>query len=67
MAMTEQERRDAVTKLIDWSRQDDTVREMIKVVCRMRQQPAIGHLARFCPEEFDLLFEESEAMMTNET
>jgi hypothetical protein len=62
----EQERRDAVAKLMDWQRQDDTVRDMIKVVCRERRQPGIGHLARFCPEEFDVLYEESEAMVTNE-
>lgn len=64
--MTEQERREAITKLIDWSRQDETVKTMVTVVCKMRKQPAIGHLARHCPEDFDLLFEEAEAMLSND-
>ena len=62
----EQERREAVAKLMDWSRQDDTVRRMIHVVCLAHKQPAVGHLARYVPEIFDELFEEAEAMMGND-
>lgn len=59
--MTEEERLVALGKLRDWTRDKD-IALMVAVVLRVKQQPSIGHLARFCPDEFDALFEEMEAM-----
>jgi hypothetical protein len=63
--MTEEERVKAIPKLNDWKMRDMTVKAMVLAVLDKTGQPTVGHIARFCPEQFDELFEESEAMMQN--
>lgn len=63
--MTEQERIVAIPKLMSWTHQDETVKIMVRAVLRVWDLPSVGHLARFQPDSFDELFEESEAMITN--
>jgi hypothetical protein len=64
--MTEEERIKAIPQLNNWKRTDETVNEMVMCVLRATQQPSVGHIARFCPEQFDELFEEAEAILTND-
>ncbi len=64
--MNEEERIKAIPKLNDFKLQDPTVKAMVTCVLQAWEQPTVGHLARFCPDAFDELFEEAEAMMEND-
>lgn len=64
--MNEQERIKAIPKLNDWKLQDVTVKAMVVCILDAYHQPSVGHLARFAPDAFDELFEEAEAMVTND-
>lgn len=61
--MTEQERLVALGQLRGWCQTDKDIRSMTALVCRAELEPDIGHLARFKPEAFDMLYEEMEAMV----
>jgi hypothetical protein len=63
--MTEQERIKAIPKLNNWKLRDVTVKAIVVCVLDAHQQPSVGHLARFCPDAFDELYEEAEAMIEN--
>jgi hypothetical protein len=63
--MDEQGRIKAVPQINDWKQQDETVKEIVMVVLRHHNQPSVGHLARFCPDDFDELYDECEAMFSN--
>jgi hypothetical protein len=63
--MTEEERIKAIPILNDWKRMDDTVKQMVQIILMAENQPTVGHLARFAPDQFDLLYEESAAIMEN--
>lgn len=64
--MTEEERIKAIPLLNDWKLRDPTVKIMVVHVLDTHGQPGTGHLARFNPEVFDDLFEECEAIMSND-
>ena len=64
--MTEQERLEAIPKLMDWQRQDATVKTVCQALLFASNLPGVGHLARLNPELFDELFEECEALRENE-
>lgn len=61
--MTEQERLDGILKLREWMRSDTEIGRIVAMVCAAEGQPHIGHLAHFCPDVFDLVYEEMEAMV----
>lgn len=63
--MTEEERLKAIPLLNSWKLRDVTVKAMVVCVLEAHKQPAVGHLAHYCPDAFDELFEEAEAMMQN--
>lgn len=63
--LTEKERERAIVTLADLRRQDETVKMMVNIVLSAEGQPSIGHLARYCPEQFDILFEEASAIAEN--
>lgn len=60
--MTEQERLDALLRLRDLTQKDRDLEQMVRIVLQAESQPNIGALARHCPEMFDLLVEELEAL-----
>lgn len=64
--MDEEQRIKAIPKLNDWKLQDVTVKAIVIHVLQANAQPTVGHLARFCPDAFDELFEEAEAMILND-
>lgn len=63
--MTEQERIKAIPQLNAWKLRDVTVKAMVVCVLEATKQPSVGHIAHFCPDQFDELYEEAEAIMTN--
>jgi hypothetical protein len=63
--VTEEMRLEAINNLMKWQT-DPTVRELTRVVLKAHEQPAIGHLARFCPDDFDDLYEEASGLVRND-
>jgi len=59
----EAERVAAVARLFKLLKTDPDFPMMCAVVCKAWAQPDIGHLARFCPDAFDELYEEIVALV----
>lgn len=58
----ESQRVHAVAQLFKLLKTDPDFPRMCAVVCKAWKQPDIGHLARFCPDAFDELYEEVVAL-----
>lgn len=63
--VTEADRIKAIPELMAWRQQDDTVKMLVKHILLANSQPSIGHLARLCPDDFDILYEEASALVRN--
>lgn len=61
--MNEQERLEAVMKLIDLRRQHHDVAQMTSIVCAREGVGSIGELGRAKPEVLDDLYEQALAMV----
>lgn len=64
--VTETMRLEAINNLMRWQTQDMTAKAIIKAVLAGHNQPSIGHLARFCPDAFDEMYEETSALVRND-
>lgn len=63
--MRESDRIKAIPILNDWKRQDPTVAELVAIILDIENQPSVGHMARFKPEVFDVMYEEAAALIEN--
>ena len=64
--ISEEQRIKAIPELMVWARRDPTVKILVRVVLQSENQPSVGHLARFSPDAFDELYEESSALARND-